>query len=107
MDASIEGAGARGRLDASGIVNSMNDSVARSPLAESAAAYLEPGEEIVVVEGSQAVDFWKGRRGIQDQPTPTGVRFVRHQMAVVITTRRFLMFKIGGFLLDRAQKLLT
>ena len=82
-------------------------SVAGLALAESAAPYLEPGEEIVVVEGTLAVDFWKGKRGLQDRSTPEGVRFIKHQMGVVITTRRFLMFKIGGLPLDRAQEVLT
>jgi hypothetical protein len=84
-----------------------SSAAARIGLADSAAAYLEPGEEIVVVEGGQAVDFWKGRRGIQDQPTPADVSFVKHQMGVVITTRRFLMFKLGGLLRARADELLT
>src|SRR3954452_10073608 len=82
-------------------------SVAPLAVAESAAPYLEPGVQIVVVEGAQAVDFWKGKRGIQEQPGTTGVRFIKRQVAAVITTRRFLMFKIGGFPLDRADELLT
>ena len=85
-----------------------DDLVARIGLAESAAEYLEPGEEIVVAaEGGAAVDFWKGRRGIQDQPTPAGVRFDKHQMGVVITTKRFLMSRLGGFLRNSARELLT
>ncbi|MFL5840849.1 MAG: hypothetical protein ACJ77Z_10425 [Thermoleophilaceae bacterium] len=82
--------------------------IARRELAESAAEYLEPGEEIVAAaEGGPAVDVWKGRRGIHEQPTPVGVRFEKHQMAVVITTERFLMFRLGGFLRNRARELLT
>src|SRR5437868_14972740 len=77
-------------------------------LAQSAAGYLEAGEQIVVVEGRyQAVDFWKGRRGIEGRAAPAGVRFVKHQMGVVITTRRFLMFGLGGFPRARADELLT
>ena len=38
---------------------------------------------------------------------PAGVRFVKHQMGVVITTRRFLMFGLGGFPRARADELLT
>ena len=83
------------------------NSVAPIAIAESVGSYLEPGEEIVVVEGARAVDFWKGKRGILEQPAPAGVRFIKGQVAAVITTRRFLMFKIGGFPLDRAQELLT
>ena len=87
----------------------MADAIAaRIGLADSAAEHLEPGEEIVVAaEGGAAVDFWKGHRGIQDQPTPVGVRFDKHQMGVVITTKRFLMFKLGGLLRATAEELLT
>ena len=79
---------------------------ARIGLGTSAVAHLEPGEEIVVVGGAQAVDFWKGKRGIENQPTPSGVRFIKRQMGVVITTRRFLMLKIGA-ISDRVEEVLT
>src|SRR3954454_22749269 len=92
----------------SGIVQSVESGMAALiGLVDSVAAYLEPGEEIVVVEGGQAADFWKGRRGIQDEQTPDGVSFVKHQMGVVITTRRFLMFKLGGLLRAGADELLV
>ena len=85
--------------------------VARTALAESATPFFEPGEEIAVGEKYgdpyRALDFWKGRRGIEDLPAPSGVRFIKGQMGVVITTRRFLTFKIGGFPMDRAKELLT
>lgn len=85
-----------------------DDLVARIALAQSAGEHLEPGEEIVVAEeGGAAVDFWKGHRGIQDRPTPAGVRFDRRQMGVVITTKRFLMFRLGGFFRNSVRELLT
>jgi hypothetical protein len=76
-------------------------------LANSAAAFLEPGEEIVVVDedGAQAVDFWKAQRGTLDQPTPAGVSFGKGQMGVAITRRRFLVFKCGFF--GKAQQVLA
>lgn len=85
-----------------------DDAILRAALAESAVEHLEPGEEIVVAgEGGPAVDFWKGRRGIQDLPTPAGVQFDKHQMGVVITTKRFLMFKLDGLLRSKAGEVLT
>ena len=76
-------------------------------LVDSAKERLEPGEEIVVIDDGHAVDFWKGRRGIDKLQTPEGVRFVTHQMGVVITTRRFLMFSLGGLTRSRAEEILT
>jgi hypothetical protein len=75
-------------------------------LANSAAAFLEPGEEIVVDEGGvPAVDFWKAQRGTLGQPAPAGVSFGKGQMGVVITRRRFLVFKCGFF--GKAQQVLA
>jgi hypothetical protein len=85
----------------------LNDAIAWGALAESVAPYLRPGEEIVAVDDSSAVDFWKGKRAISDRPMSDGVRFLRRQMGVVITTQRFLAFRVGGLPVDRAQELLT
>jgi hypothetical protein len=85
----------------------MTNPVAAIALVDSAAEFLQPGEEIIAFDDRHAVDFWKGRRGIDKLDTPVGVRFSTHQVGVVITTRRFLMFRLGGLLLDRAQEVLT
>jgi hypothetical protein len=75
-------------------------------LIESLPAYLQPGEEIVVVDDRSATAVWKGRRGIEQAPTPDGVKFDKRSMGVVVTNRRFLMFRLGG-VLGHAEELLT
>jgi hypothetical protein len=85
----------------------MTSAAAAIALIDSATEFLQPGEEIVEVDEGKAIDYWKGRRGIDKRETPAGVRFTKHQVGVVITTRRFLTFRLGGFPIDRAQEILT
>lgn len=76
-------------------------------LLDSAAEFLQSDEEIVAVGDRRAADYWKGRRGIDKLDTLVGVRFTTRQMRVVITTRRFLMFRMGGLVAAEAQEVLT
>lgn len=82
-------------------------SPARVNLVDAAAPVLQSGEQVVVVDGEPAVDFWKARRATRALPTPEGVRFDKGQMGVVVTTRRLLMFEVGGFPEERARELMT
>jgi hypothetical protein len=70
-------------------------------LIESAEPYFQPGEEVL------AVDWWSGRRGIEKLPMIPGLQLTRKQMGVVVTSRRFLTFRVRGVLVDTARELLT
>lgn len=84
----------------------MSDDAPHGPLADSVGRYLRADEEIVVVDGMQAIDFWKARRETRGAPTPGGGRFPRGRMGVVITTQRLLMFRVGA-LAARVEELVA
>ena len=77
-------------------------------LADSAAEYLATDEAIVSVDdGSSAIDFWKPQRAIRGVTAPGAAGpFSGWQIGAAITTRRLLLFTLGGIARARADKIL-
>jgi len=74
----------------------------------SAAEHLAPGETLITVgEDRTAVDFWKPQRAIKNVTAPGAAGpFGRRQIGAAITTRRLLLFTLGGIARASADEIL-